>query len=1394
MELFSAEVTKIKGLIDDWRSHPEIELEATFGTKGIVDMQTFLRVVQRLQSRGFGGISQEDRLTVSLPNSLRFTLSGANQVALYCRDNIMAGKPFVVMSKSKVQSQMNESSNVDLEDYDVRVKMRRETSLNEDNISVQQALATWGQQRKFFRLIRRWTFKCPGVKFDLSMVRSTRVAKNGYAYQRNFQDQSLISAQPTFEIEVELDRQSLGDAATTDEIFAALVRGIGEVLRGIQGCPVLIRKKVKEDVLKAYKELVGTPRFRGVAPVTIQVENMTQTIDPDIPNIRDNYNVTDKADGLRVHGFTNDKGELFMIDMAMNVYRTGYIKASCRNALLDGEYITKDKNGKPLQEFLIFDAYIAAEKQVVTKLPFYVPGETKTRYEEMKGWMADWNEGDGPTKTVKTNTLKIAMKTFFFPTDKRTIFQCAADMLNQHALYSYHQDGLIFTPNTLPLPEGPSVGFEEQFKWKPAEENTIDFLIEFEKDPQNPANHKITTAIHPDTGATIRYKTLRLFVGSREDPAYVNPRKTILFEQPLPGTVVGGPDKRSPLKAILFNPKEFPETTSSVCYLETVRDPKTNEEYVAADSEPIRDRSIIEMRYDAKRSPGWRWVPIRIRLDKTERLLKGRLERTFNSIKTAESIWNSIHEPVTTHMIRSGDEAPSPQELAEFVGKEGPGAQEALKRYYERSVTVEDKNKVIALRMYHNKYIKDRILYNAIGHFGAGKTMIDFAVGRANDLHRWRRAGVSFVLGVDATGACCLDNEDGAYKRLLDTMVQARKYKHKSGTLGIPPMFFIVADSSMRLEDGTAAGDNEEEANMLRAILGRVEPTGEIPPAIKRHGNGKLAAGADTAVCMYALHYFFENSEKLNGFLQNIADNLKVGGVFVGTNFDGQAVYDMLRSVPKGQTRSGLDDGKILWEITKLYDDNGQLPQDDSALGMAIDVKFISIGATHKEYLVPWDYFVAKMKTIGCELLSRQELDDVGLENSTNMYKASYAMATGRKQGSDKYIMNEASQEYSFLNRWYIFKRTSQGTGEIGKLVGEVEVAGTERPAGPAAATAAAAAGVDEEALALSQAAADSSGAAEALMGSIAPGGAAAAAAMSSRIAEAQARGDRTQLAALNKEAFGLASAAAIARGERPPADQHAMGGPAGAYAQSYVEGLAAAADATVPVEERTIMAIDKKKYPAATVFQFYEESNKSDQGLTGLPEFSGRYLAPNARFSIKDTSDPADMNVYPSITHFLAGMKFKYASAIPAMAQIFSRTGSIHQEFLGQRNMGKLTPEKDRELNLKESKRVQSTVDSELYKPDTAFDKSAWLTRENELLRDAVLQRLTNDKRFCEIVNIALGKGKYLLYKNPTSDLGGERLVNQTIKGANKYGKMIMTLAAELPDTLKACLAKPSI
>jgi len=66
MELYTAEVNQIKKQIDDWLIHPDRELECTFGG-GSVDATTFFAVAQRLRSKGFRELSQEDRVTVTTP-------------------------------------------------------------------------------------------------------------------------------------------------------------------------------------------------------------------------------------------------------------------------------------------------------------------------------------------------------------------------------------------------------------------------------------------------------------------------------------------------------------------------------------------------------------------------------------------------------------------------------------------------------------------------------------------------------------------------------------------------------------------------------------------------------------------------------------------------------------------------------------------------------------------------------------------------------------------------------------------------------------------------------------------------------------------------------------------------------------------------------------------------------------------------------------------------------------------------------------------------------------------------------------------------------------------------------------------------------------------------------
>jgi len=216
--------------------------------------------------------------------------------------------------------------------------------------------------------------------------------------------------------------------------------------------------------------------------------------------------------------------------MGMNVYRTGLVKPECKNSLLDGEYVTRTKDKKAIQQLLLFDIYIASEKDDVSNLPFY-----EGRHKRLENWMTAWNNNGGPsiaTGITPKTRLQIAMKKFVFATGVNdSIFRAAASILATS--FIYYTDGLIFTPNAAPLPQKPGVSFKAQFKWKPPKDNTVDFLVITEKDTDSPKIDRTQTGIHPDTGETIIYKTLRLFVGSSLEAAGDDPRAALLFEQPI---------------------------------------------------------------------------------------------------------------------------------------------------------------------------------------------------------------------------------------------------------------------------------------------------------------------------------------------------------------------------------------------------------------------------------------------------------------------------------------------------------------------------------------------------------------------------------------------------------------------------------------------------------------------------------------------------------------------------------------------------------------------------------------------------------------------------------------------------------------------------------------------
>ena len=1036
LELRTAEVGAIDELWKAWASATDTELEATFKA---LDYTSFLNVIKHLRGLGLTEEPQVPKLNIMVAGGLRFTLVGEGVIASYCRDNTLKGKPFHVVLKEKKMSVAG--SEVDLKDYDVRIKIRRELPLVKDDPRILEALSKWASLPKSFRYMKRFSFTSmhhKGIQFDASFVRENKKDSRGSYIQHTTFTGAQISKQPIhYEMEVEV----LNGGSATQK---SLMVGIASVLRGIQKSYVLVRNSIKDQVLGLMAAQTGAQKggFPGSQPVTLKKENIGADVEGSAPNIRtSDYNVTDKADGLRCLLVVARNGRIYMVDRNLNVYGTDRrlddtMSTEWGGAVLDGEWVTQNASSEPMSRYYAFDIYNGKRGENVTGRPFLIRAETAvSRLAAMTEATSVLNSAGYVVAGIPhQHSLSIHMKTFQTPADSSDpngIFKESASILDRLKVSPpYHTDGLIFTPNSAPLPQNVNT-WPQQFKWKPASMNSVDFLVITEKeralDGKVTATELIATRLREDTNQFVRQKTLRLFVGSSTDPAFVDPRDTVLNKKPYP---VGGDRPGGEYRPVEFTPQP-PDPMASVCYV-AINAGATDAAgaapaaqalgslddtiYCTESGDPIEDRTIVEMVYDPKRPAGWRWIPLRVRWDKTELFSRGIRGGTMNNEKVANDVWTSIHDPITEFMIRTG--ATTEEVVVE-------GAVASTVAYYQRRASQRDLHKVRGLADFHNRFIKENILLNKV--LTPGAAVIDMSVGQAGDIHKWIRARIGWLLGCDIALAGLTDNKNGAYRRYLDQIIKNRG--------SVPRMIFVQADSANRYMDGSA-GQSQLDRSILRTLWGESEASA---PPLALDLRGAASAGFDVAAMMFALHYFFKDKAALDGLLRNISETVRVNGYFVGCCFDGDRVASLLRTQPLGGTERGNEDGVDIWSITKKYDDDtGVVPPTEEGLGKAIDVSFISIGESYTEYLVSWPYFVNRMSSIGMELLNEEELVSLGLQHSSNLFSESYAMAT---TGGFTFPMSPKVKTFSFLNRWFLFRRRSTGNGVAPSVVAPSVVA-----------------------------------------------------------------------------------------------------------------------------------------------------------------------------------------------------------------------------------------------------------------------------------------------------------------------------------------------------------------
>lgn len=1025
------------------------ELETRFGTKGYkgISRVDYDNVIKKLISIGFRIVGNDKVLLRMSPeyidpktgltkiSNVRVEIDGIAGIKEYCRTNninpkgaLLPGINFQIKSAYKKNNESESLKPADFNDWNFRVSLQTEKNLDKSSSLVMGLIDTWTNSKKIFRLINRVSFVHNEYPFivDLSIVRENKRRGKYLVPEFSFEASGVMENPAKYEIEFEVDYIKL-ESYSSQLLENQIKKMAKEILAGIQQTNYPVSYDEQKQVLTNYMKLIKgddydenkriyTKDFIGPSSYTLSIKNIAPiNDDSNIPNIRKNYTVTDKADGDRKLMYISETGKIYLIDTNMNVQFTGSKteQKEIFNSLLDGEHVLHNKLGKFINLYAAFDIYFIKGKDVRNRL--FVPltaedVQSNFRLPLLVQFVKSIKPSSSGIVSGVTSSIRIETKSFYAASDKQSIFQACGIILKnvKEGLYEYETDGLIFTPARLGVGMNSPVDtikntkstWEWSFKWKPTEYNTIDFLVSTKKLANN--QDYVGNIFQDGTDASsleqlTQYKTIILRVGFDERKhGYLNPCADIINDN-LPDS--GNKDDEETYKPMQFFPTNPYDPEGGICNIILKDDSTGTKRMFTENNEIFDDNTIVEFKYDITRDKQWRWIPLRVRYDKTAELQAG--GKNFgNAYHVANSNWNSLHNPITEEMISSGENIP------DELGDDDI--------YYNK---VTNASQTRALRDFHNLYVKNLLITK---NSKKGGTIIDLACGKGGDIPKWISSKAEFVLGLDISKDNIENRLDGACARYLN---YRKKFKI------MPNALFVHGDTSKNIRDGDALYTDKGK-QIIKAVFGSGPKDAKVLGKGVFKQYGKATKGFDLTSIQFAIHYMFENQETLQNFLRNVSECTKVGGMFIGTCYDGKIVFDQLRDKKQGESMYIMYNNEKLWQVTKEYD-RDTFVDDESCLGYKINVYQESINKEFSEYLVNYNYLVRLLENYGLVPLTVDECKRLGIPATTGLFSELYGLMENelRRYPENKAMYGDAmnmtpnERRISFLNRYFVFKK-----------------------------------------------------------------------------------------------------------------------------------------------------------------------------------------------------------------------------------------------------------------------------------------------------------------------------------------------------------------------------------
>lgn len=974
-------------------------------------------------------------------NTYRISVNGIENInklmsTLHKRQNhiifsVLASK--LLSNESENLTMINKIKDFDsiynLDDYDIRIRLSKEKKL---------------EKKELIDLIKLENVSKIAIKFRMKSRVSVILESNSeidllldITAVRQSHDINKIQYTPyNYEVELDFNKKKALSVKKEKEYMDMILNYIIYIKKIIEQSNVIISKSEKDEVLKIYKKLLyndentSAKSLYGPSVVSLEIVHLVD----ELPN---KYTVTDKADGDRCLGIIlNNK--LYLIFSNMEIKYSGVEidgkYSSYNNTIIDGEYILNSNLNKYI--FAGFDIlyYKGENVQLVAKL--------EDRYNKLldvmdkcfgfkynmkiykdsfdmfkigkyyKNSLLDYLKYlMSGLKSSKMDTF-VCFKYFIFVLggSDSEIFNYSDIIWNTYTKLGldnvpYILDGLIYTPlNQIYTRSRKDIKLRN-YKWKPANKNSIDFFVKFEKDPQtgkllNVFDDSIEENIEGKT-----YKILNLHVGK-----VVNN-----IEVP-----------------VLFRKFE----NLHICKLGNV-------DGVVRDIEGdiIQDNTVVEFYYndDSRIPPDFRWVPIRTRHDKTESVIKNK-KKYGNNVDIANAVWNSMQENITIDDIsKLGNESLYENEMLEIKKRIDATIVAIAKQkdvYYQKTT-----NFAKPLRNFNN-YVKSNIIFTYCSPKKEDNKMkklsiLDYGCGLGGDILKFFHAKIDNYVGIDLDSHGINSSTNGALSRY-------NNFRRKMPNF--PNMEFIISDGGSKLnfvaQENAIGKMSDSNKNLIEKIFGSSEDN---------LSNRKF----DVFNCQLMIHFLLKNDTTWSNFCSNVNNFLADDGYVLITSFDGNMIHDLFnKNLGRIQENYTTEDGvsKKFFEYKSSYDYKLKDIDKPGLSYSAFVTIFMEDDNYDTEYIVTEKFLTSSLKE-KCNLdlvetasffdiynQKKKFFEDVAPKEE-NMDSKNYFMKISEFYNQNDSI-NIASLEFCKLHRYYVFKKRALEKSESLKTKKKVKKGG----------------------------------------------------------------------------------------------------------------------------------------------------------------------------------------------------------------------------------------------------------------------------------------------------------------------------------------------------------------